>query len=65
MAPAPKAPQLIDFMLLQAERERRLAQECRDIARRLHLRPDRERVLEMARWHDAEAARLEATAGKG
>ena len=56
MAPTPKASHLIDFMLLQAEKERRLAQECRDLARRIHFRPDRERVLEMARWHDAEAA---------
>ena len=41
MAPTPKASHLIDFMLLQAEKERRLAQECRDLARRIHFRPDR------------------------
>jgi hypothetical protein len=44
----------------EAARLRALAAECRDIARSISLRPDRERLLDMAREHEAIAAKLEA-----
>ena len=50
------------YGLLRAKRLHMLAEGCRDLAKRLHFRPDGERVLEMARQHDAEAARLETSA---
>lgn len=62
MATSPYAPWQLASLLLKAERERALAEKCREMARVLHFRPDRERVLEMARQHDVEAARLEAKA---
>ena len=56
---SPTAETQLSYTLRQAKRFRDLAQNCRDVARCLHFRPDRERVLEMARQHDADAARFE------
>ena len=39
----------LHYALLRARRLRMLAEECRDLTQHLHFRPDRERVLEMAR----------------
>ena len=57
---SPDASQQESYALRQAERHRRLAQECRELAPRLLFGPHRERVLEMARYHDAEATRFGA-----
>ena len=60
MAASPDAQIQLSYALHQARRLRELAQTCRDVAQRLHVRPDWERVLEMAHQHDAETDQPEA-----
>jgi hypothetical protein len=43
----------------KAARLRATAAECRDLARMISLRPDAERLQEMARRYEAEAQALE------
>jgi hypothetical protein len=62
MVVLPEAMAKLPYALLRAKRLRALAEECRSLAPYLQLRPDRERVLQMAKHRDAEAAWLEAKA---
>jgi hypothetical protein len=55
LSPTPKDP----------IRLRVLAAECWGLARIINYRPDRERMVEMARRYDEEAARIEAEASSG
>ena len=65
MVATPDAQRPLSSTQQRVRRLRELAEECRNLARHLHFRPDRERVLEMARHRDAEANQLEAAELKG
>jgi hypothetical protein len=59
MVASPGSSGMSPYEALRLERLRALAQECRDLAQCLRYRPDREKVLQMARQHDAEADQIE------
>ena len=63
MSATPDLRSQFSYAQHQARRLRALAEECRSVARAIQLRPDRERVLEMAQQHDAAAALLEVILG--
>jgi hypothetical protein len=52
-------------MPCRALKLRKLAAECRDLARRVSYRPDRERLEAMATDYETQAARLEQAATQG
>lgn len=61
MAALPDRQGLRPSVMQRVRRLRAFAEECRGTVRALLSRPDRERMLEMAQQHDAEADQLEAT----
>ena len=63
MSATPDLQSQFSYAQHQARRLRALAEECRSVAQVIHFRPDRERVLEMARQHDAAATLLEIMLG--
>ena len=62
MAVPPDSQGLRPSVMQRVRRLRAFAEECRSTVRALLSRPDRERMLEMAQQHDAEADRLEEVA---
>ena len=62
MADSLDRPRLRPSVMQRVRRLRAFAEECRSTVRAMLSRPERERMLQMAQQHDAEADQLEEAA---